>query len=82
MIVLYRVRIGKKGVVYLPADVRKKLGIIEGGELVLIVKKDAIILKPLKTIFKLGAESRKICEITVEEFEKESVDMQVELYGG
>jgi len=75
------VRVGKKGVIYLPAGVREKLGVKDGGELVLIVKEDTVTLKPLKTIFKLGAESRKICEITVEEFEKESVNMQVKLYG-
>ena len=72
---------GKNGVIYLPADVKKKLGVKDGGELVLIVKEDTVTLKPLKTIFKLGAKSRKICEITVEEFEKESVNMQVKLYG-
>ncbi len=78
---MYRVKVGEKGVVYLPAKIREKLGIKKGGELLLEVRGDQVILRPVKTIFKLGIESRKISKISVEEFERESEEMQVDLYG-
>ena len=77
----YRVKVSKSGVLYLPSDVRKLLGVANGGELLIIVKEDHVELRPIKSVFVLGAECRKIAEITVEEFEKESEQMQRELYG-
>ncbi len=32
---MYRVKVGRKGVIYLPVDVREKLRIEEDGELIL-----------------------------------------------
>jgi len=76
-----KLRVGRNGLVYLPVKVRRQLGIEEGGKLILVVEDDKLILLPEKSIFKLGAESRKISEISVEEFERESEAMQVERYG-
>ena len=77
----YRVKVGKSGVLYLPSEVRRKLGVLKGGELLLVVKEECVELRPVKSIFKLGLESEKIAEVTVEEFERESEEMQEELYG-
>ena len=74
-------RVGRNGLVYLPVKVRRQLGIEEGGKLIVVVEDDKLILLPEKSVFKLGAESRKISEISVEEFERESEAMQVERYG-
>jgi len=71
---------GKRGVLYLPAEVRKRLGIDENSDLILTVEDECIVIKPLKSVFTLGASSRKIAEISVEEFEKESEELQRELY--
>ena len=76
-----KVRVGPKGVIYLPSDVRRALGIVEGGELLVIVRDGEAVLRPLKSVFVMGIESRKISEVSVEEFERESEAMQVELYG-
>ncbi len=76
-----KLRVGRNGLVYLPVKVRRQLGIEEGGKLIVVVEDDKLILLPEKSVFKLGAESRKISEISVEEFERESEAMQVERYG-
>ncbi len=58
---------GKRGVLYLPAEVRKRLGIDENSDLILTIEDKCIVIKPLKSVFVLGASSRKIAEISVEE---------------
>ncbi len=76
-----KARIGRRGVLYLPSDVRRALGVDEGSEVLIIVKNGEAVIRPLKSIFVMGAESKKISEISVEEFERESEAMQEELYG-
>ncbi len=71
----------KKGLIYLPVDVRERLGIKDNEELLLEIEDERIILRPLKTIFRLGIESRKVSKASVEEFERESEEMQRKLYG-
>lgn len=80
MSTLYRVKVSKGGVIYLPIEIRRALGISPNDELLLLLEGDKIVLKPLKSIFTLGAERKKIVTITVEEFERESEEMQSELY--
>ncbi len=82
MVQTYRVRIKDKGILYLPVDVRGRLGVDKGGELLLIVEKDKVVLKPVKTIFRYAIETENKVEISVGEFENESEEMQEELYGG
>jgi len=53
----------------------------EGGELLLVVKGDCVELRPVKSVFMLGVESRKVSETSVEEFEAESEELQRRLYG-
>ncbi|HDD64441.1 MAG: AbrB family transcriptional regulator [Thermoprotei archaeon] len=77
---MHKIRVGEKGVIYLPISIRRKLGIERGGELIVSVKEDYVVLKPIKTVFKIGAESEKITEITVEEFERESEEYQRMMY--
>ncbi len=78
---VYRVKVRKDGSIYLPASVREKLGVREGDELSLIVVDKYVILKPVKTVFRLGVESRKVSRISIEDSEKQSEEMQEKLYG-
>ncbi|MHA1709846.1 MAG: AbrB/MazE/SpoVT family DNA-binding domain-containing protein [Candidatus Baldrarchaeia archaeon] len=78
---VYRAKVGKGGVMYLPSEVRKILGVEKGGEVLLVVSEGRVELRPVKSIFVLGAESPKISKITIEEFERESEEMQREFYG-
>mgnify|MGYP000430346231 CR=1 FL=1 len=78
---VYRAKIGKSGVIYLPSDVRKFLGVEKGGEVLIVIREGRIELRPVKSTFVLGAESPKVAKTSIEEFEKESEEMQRELYG-
>lgn len=81
MAVTYKVRVGEKGLLYLPVSIRRKLNIEKGGELLLIVEDDRIVLRPIKTIFCYALETKGKIVVSVEEFESESEKMQRELYG-
>jgi len=76
----YKVKVSEGGTIYLPAKIRKALGINPKDEVLLSLEGDKVILRPLKSVFALGAKRKKIVNITVEEFERESEKMQSELY--
>ena len=55
------VRVGRKGIIVIPVDVREALGIGEGSLLSLELSGGAIVLKPLKPLrVKLGARVQEI----------------------
>ena len=56
------------------------MAIKDGDTLLLEIINDQVILRPMKTIFQLGIEVRQISEISVEELEKGSEEMQKILY--
>ena len=67
------IRIGKKGVIVIPVEVREALGINEGSLLSLELAEDKIILKPLKPLrVRLGKRVQEIVrEVKREELELE-----------
>lgn len=67
------VRVGRKGVIVIPLDVREALGIGEGSLLTLEVSEGAIVLKPLKLLrIKLGARLQEI----VKESKREELELE------
>jgi AbrB family looped-hinge helix DNA binding protein len=67
------VRVGRKGVIVIPLDVREALGIGEGSLLTLEVSEGAIVLKPLKPLrIKLGARPQEI----VRESKREELELE------
>lgn len=67
------VRVGRKGVIVIPLDVREALGIGEGSLLTLEVSEGAIVLKPLKPLrVKLGARPQEI----VRESKREELELE------
>ena len=75
----YEVKLGKRNALYLPKQVVKALGIKEGDLLKLEVKEGKIIVKPIPDPFTLALKTPKFAKTTVEEFEKESEEIQREL---
>ena len=74
-------RIGRKGAIYLPRKVMRKLGLNEGDYLLLRVKDSRIILDIISDPFLLTVKSKKWAKTTVEEFEKESEQIQEKILG-
>lgn len=64
---------------HLPSNVKRKLKIEDGGEL-LVVREYHDELKSEKSIFTLGVKVQRIAETSVGEFEAESEEMQRNLY--
>ncbi|MHA1610325.1 MAG: AbrB/MazE/SpoVT family DNA-binding domain-containing protein [Candidatus Njordarchaeales archaeon] len=74
-------KVGKKGAIYLPRKLIKKLGISEGDKVLVRVKENKVILEFIPDPISLALKTKKWASTTVKEFEKESERMQEELYG-
>lgn len=73
------VRVGRKGVIVIPVDVREALGIVEGSLLSLELSGGAIVLKPLKPLrIKLGARVQEI----VRESKREELELEESVRSG
>ncbi|RLG63518.1 AbrB family transcriptional regulator [archaeon] len=73
-----RIRVGKRGVIVIPADVRRKLGIEDGMTLELEVKHNALILKVRDLWIDLRKRGKKL-KVDIEEAEREA-DEEEELW--
>ncbi len=73
-----RIRVGKRGVIVTPADVRRKLGIEDGMTLELEVKHNTLILKICDLWTDLRKRGKKL-KVDLEEAERE-VDEEEELW--
>ena len=68
--ILVKIRVGKRGVIVIPKDVREKMGLEEGSILDLQVEGDRIVLKVKDLWSELRRRGRKL-KVDVEEAERE-----------
>ena len=68
--ILVKIRIGKRGVIVIPKDIREKMGLEEGSILDLQVEGDKIVLKAKDLWSELRRRGRKL-KVDVEEAERE-----------
>ena len=73
-----RIRVGKRGVIVIPADIRRKLGIEEGMTLELEVKHNTLILKVHDLWTYLRRQGKKL-KVNLEKAERE-VDEEEEFW--
>ena len=76
-----KARISKKFTLYLPKAVVEAVGIREGDFVRIKVEGSRIIIEPIPDPFDVALKGPKFAETTFEEFEKESEEMQSELFG-
>ena len=76
-----KVRLSKKNTIYIPKSIADAVGIKEGSILKLRVENSRIIIEPIPDPFDLALKGTKFAKISFEEFEKESEEMQNELFG-
>ncbi len=76
-----KVRLSKKNTLYIPKEIARAVGIKEGSILKLRVEGSKIIIEPIPDPFDLALKGRKFARTTFEEFEKESEEIQNELFG-
>ena len=67
---IFRVKLSKKGAVYLPRDVLRRLGLREGDELVLRLEDGRIVLMPVYDPLELALRGPKYGRVTVDELEE------------
>jgi len=70
------VRLSKKNTIYIPKDLAEKAGIREGVLLEISVENGRVVLTPIPDPLWLALYGPKFAEITVEEVEKYSEEMQ------
>ncbi len=75
-----RVRVGKRGVIVIPKEVREKLGIKEGMLLELSVEKDRIVIKT-RDLWSEFRERGKRLKVDIDRAEREIDEDEVEWLG-
>ena len=72
----FRVRLSKKGAIYLPRDVIRELNLREGMEFILRVEDGRIVLLPIYDPLELALKGPKYARVSVEELERWSEEWQ------
>jgi len=75
-----KVRISKKFTLYIPKAIAKAAGIKEGDIIRMRVEDSKIILEPIPNPFDIALNGPKFAKTTFKEFERESEEMQDELF--
>ncbi len=75
-----KVRITKKFTLYIPKAIAEAVGLKEGSMVKLRVDGSRIILEPIQDPFDVALKGPKFAKTTFEEFEKESEEMQDEIF--
>jgi antitoxin MazE len=70
------IRVGKKRTIVIPKAVAEALGIDEGSRLLLELKDDHIVLKPLPDAITLSIKGEKIAKVSLEDLEATSLEEQ------
>ena len=78
----HRVRVSRKGAVYLPRELMRLLGIGEGSELLVRVEGGRLVMTPLRDPLELALRGPKYARVRAEDVERWSEEWQEELAGG
>ncbi len=76
---IVKLKVGSKGEIYTTKEIRKILGIEGAREVIAVITKDGLLIKPRRSIEDLLKKRGVKIEITVEEFEKLSEEIQEEI---
>jgi len=75
-----KTRIGKRNTLYIPKGIAEALGIRENSVVELKVENGRLIVEVVPDPFELALRGRKFAAVKFEEFERESEEMQDELF--
>jgi len=75
-----KTRVGRKNVIYIPKAIAEAVGLKEGSVVTISVKEGKIVIEVVPDPFDLALRWPKFAETTFEEFERESEEMQGELF--
>jgi len=75
-----KTRVSKKNLLYIPKSIAEAVGLKEGATVKLTVRGSKIIVEVVPDPFDLALKYPKFAKISFEEFEKDSEEMQRELF--
>jgi len=75
-----KVRVSRKNTLYIPKAIADAVGIREGSVVKLRVEGTKIIIEPIPDPFELALKALKFAKTTFDEFERESEELQDELF--
>jgi len=76
-----KARVGKKNMLYIPKAIAEAVGLKEGSVVKLRVEGNKIVIEVVPDPFDLALRYPKFAKVSFEEFERESEEMQRELFG-
>ncbi len=76
-----KTKVTKKFTLYIPKSIARAVGLKEGDYVKLKVEGSKIVMERVPDPFELALKGPKFAKITFEEFERESEEMQDELFG-
>jgi len=76
-----KTRVSKKNMLYIPKAIAEAVGLKEGSVVKLRVKGSRIVIEVVPDPFELALKYPKFAKVRFEEFERESEEMQRELFG-
>ncbi|MGQ4891599.1 MAG: AbrB/MazE/SpoVT family DNA-binding domain-containing protein [Candidatus Njordarchaeia archaeon] len=74
-----KLKVGPRGEIYTTKEIRRFLNIEGSSEVVAILTKDGLIIKPIKPLKEILKKRKTKLTITVEDFEKASLQVQEEI---
>ncbi|ABM81173.1 AbrB/MazE/SpoVT family DNA-binding domain-containing protein [Hyperthermus butylicus] len=77
-----KARVGRKNMLYIPKSIAEAVGIREGVVVRLRVRGGKVIMEVIPDPFELALRGPKFARTSFEEFERESEEVQDELFGG
>jgi len=82
VVLVAETRVGRKGAIYMPRGLLRRLGVEEGDHVIIRLEDDGrVSLEFIPDPFLLAARQRPWARTSVEEFEKESEEEQLDWAG-
>jgi len=76
-----KLKVGSRGEIFTTKEVRKLTGIKPSSEVIAIITKEGLLIKPRKSLKSFLKERKTILRISVEDFERLSEEIQEEVLG-
>ncbi|MEX2688965.1 MAG: AbrB/MazE/SpoVT family DNA-binding domain-containing protein [Candidatus Njordarchaeum guaymaensis] len=78
---IIKLKVGSKGEIFTTKEIRELIGLKPSSEVIAIVTKDGLLIKPKKSLKNFLRNCKTLLKINVEELEKFSEELQEEYYG-
>ena len=78
---IIKLKVGSKGEIFTTKEVRELIGLKPSSEVIAILTKDGLLIKPKKSLKSFLKNCKTLLKINIEDFEKLSEEIQREYFG-